>query len=628
MNPVSTFDVASALGCSKQAVLSRAHAERWPAKRSGKSITFITSGLPNDVVRSLVAAGTVEPAHFPSDTGQIITTSTFKSTFKQCREKDRELAQQRATLLSLYRSSGASATAFVCEYNAGHISRIMRETLGPISQATFYRWLDAWHESKIDGLVPRWYNKGTSSEALSDIAKGYLEYYYLDPRRPSAMTVWRKVSAMLPQAPSYQTALRYLKSLPNAYVDFKRLGRSKFEAANFAYIERDPYLYLPMDQLVSDHHCFDFLVERDGKLFRPWITAVQDYRSSKIVGFCPVVYPSSLSIALAFYITARRFGAAKMIHIDNGKDYRSILMRGRDKRITTLTEGCIPEEEIIHIAGALNVFADDVTYAMPYHGQSKGRIERWFGTFAGFFSKSMSSYVGSDTRSRPEDVALFWKAINKQTKRHDVVTWDNFVHGLAEAVDWYNENWRGEGKGMDGKTPNEVFAELAPPPRTVDEETLVLAFSRAEVRVVFENGVRLDGVSFWSDKLIGYLGQQVLVRRSILAPNEAVVCDAAGRLIATAKADWFKETGDLAADNERVRSARKKVLQLVKDSSAMRDRAAGELGSLSRISQQSPVEAAPLAASGEYDVVAPDTTATRSYDMERERAFIDMLGGE
>jgi len=614
MNPVSTSTIAGVMGCTRQAVLQRAKAEKWPAKARGKALKFVPSGLPNDILHQLTKF---------DDAPRELDHST-KESYKKCRDKDRATAQQRAALLSMYRQSGLSVQAFVQEYNAGHVSRTLLDGIGKASVATFYRWLGAWEESRIDGLVPKWYGRAPAGEVLSDLAKGYLQYYYLDQRKPSARWAWMKVSEQIPNAPSYQTALRYLKSLPKPYIDYYRQGRTKFEAAHLPYIERDPSLYLPMDQLVSDHHCFDFLVEKDGVLFRPWITAVQDYRSAKIVGFCPTVYPSSLSITLAFYIAVRRFGAAKLIHIDNGKDYRSAMLRGGTKKIITMNEDGIPEEELVHLQGAFSVFSDDVTYAMPYHGQSKGRMERFFGTTAGFFSKEISSYVGSNTTTRPEDAALFWRAFNKQAMRHDVISWDNFVLALAKYIDWYNSSWRGDAKGLEGKTPDEVFAELAPPMRTVDEETLVLAFSRSEVRMVFENGVRIDGVSFYSDKLAPYLGQKVFVKRPLFYKNEVIVTSITGALICTAKANYFKETGDLAIDNGRVNAERKKVLELVRNSAKGRVKPAESFGFLAQIASEAEDDSKKLVACGEVDHGA-SAAQKREDDNERSRAFIDLL---
>lgn len=617
MNTASTATIASALGVTRQAVLVRARSEKWPAKARGKALEFVPSGLPDDVLHQLATTG--------GASRDIAGAATLES-FKQCREKDRATAQQRAALLSTYRQSGLSVQAFMREYNAGHVSRPLLNGIGQVSVATFYRWIDAWEESRIDGLVPRWFSRAPAEEVLSDIAKGYLQYYYLDQRKPSARWVWMKVCDQVPQAPSYQTALRYLKSLPKPYIDYYRMGRSKFEAAHFPYIERDPYLYLPMDQLVSDHHCFDFLVEKDGILFRPWITAVQDYRSAKIVGFCPAVYPSSLSITLAFYIAVRRYGAAKLIHIDNGKDYRSKMLKGGSARVVVMNKEGIPEEEMIHFQGAFSVFSEDVTYAMPYHGQSKGRMERFFGTTAGLLSKEVSTYTGSNTVARPEDVALFFRSINKQAKRHDVIPWSIFVTLLARYIDWYNSSWRGEAKGLEGKTPDEVFAELAPPMRTVDEDALTLAFSRSEVRVVYENGVRIDGVPFFSDKLMPYSGQSVLVKRPLFFNNEVIVTSVKGALIATAKANYFKETGDLAQDNQRVNAERKKMIELVRNSSKGRIKPTEAFGFLAQIANE-PDEPKKIVACGEGDFVASRHKETTGTD-ERGRAFIDLLTEE
>jgi putative transposase len=279
---------------------------------------------------------------------------------------------------------------------------------------------------------------------------------------------------------------------------------------------------------------------------------------------------------------------------------------------------------MVHIAGAFSIFTEDVTYAMPYHGQSKGRMERFFGTLAGQFSKSISSYVGSNTVTRPEDAALFWRALNKQAQRHDVITWDAFVQELARWIDWYNATWKGEAKGLEGKTPDEVFAALAPPPRTVDDESLALAFSRSEERVVFENGVRMDGVSFYSEDLIKYIGQRVFVRRQIFSKNEVIVSDLKGSIIAKAKADWFKETGDLAADNARVKTARKKVLELVRDSARTMPRS-DTLGTLPKMAEALEQEETRLVSNGE-ELCSGSCRAVADYG--RERAFIDLLTEE
>ena len=306
----------------------------------------------------------------------------------------------------------------------------------------------------------------------------------------------------------------------------------------------------------------------------------------------------------------------------------------------TLNEDGFVEEELVHLQGAYSVFSEHVTFARPYHGSSKGRMERTFGTFAQLFSRRVVSYVGSNTVERPEDAALYWRALNKKAKRHDVYSWDEYVRALASFVDWWNSSWHGEGNGMDGRTPDEVFEAEAVPMRPVSEEMLALAFSRVEGRKVRRNGVHLDGVNYWSDELLACGGHDVVVRRFIASPNSVLVSDAKGRAICTANADWFLETGDLAVDNKRVGEIRRKAFQLARDSEANRSAPPEGLHSLIDIAQtRFPARLLPapeedqelaIAAGGEADPEAPSGAARLAVQQARERAnaCIDLLAEE
>jgi hypothetical protein len=324
-------------------------------------------------------------------------------------------------------------------------------------------------------------------------------------------------------------------------------------------------LYHSMDQLVSDHHRFDFLVEREGNMFRPWVTIVQDFRSSKIVGFCPSVYPNSLNIAVSFFMAVSQYGACKVIHLDNGKDYRSEVLNGKTRSMRVLNESGLEAEERVHLAGAYSAFSESVTYARPYHGQSKGRTERTFGIWAERFSREIPTYVGSNTTERPEDAALFWRALNKRAKRNDIYPWDDFVLALTAFIADYNASWHSSGNGMNGQTPNEVFDENRVEMRPVDPDALALALSRSDIRLVRKNGVRIDGVNFWAPELMEYQGREVLVRRPIATPEDALICDIKGAVLCRAKADFFLETGDMEADNAKINKARRETLKMVRE---------------------------------------------------------------
>lgn len=641
MTELSSTAIAKAIGSTRQAVLTRAEKERWLCKGEGKSLRFLPRSLPRDVLMALTTQGIIETG---AEVEPRPDPSTADSALLAGTDKEREKAQFRSALVGLYLHNAEELNVFdfVASYNAGQVSPSLLSKLGTISGPTFYRWIGAY---RIGGhnpaaLMPKYSvaeRKRGGGASLSEIAKHYLEFYWLRDSRPSMRSAWIEARLALPKEEiSYPTAARYLGGIPAVIRDYKRHGINRMETRDLPYIERNMALYRAMDQLVSDHHCFDFLVEKDGNLFRPWITAVQDFRSSKIVGFWPSVYPSSLSISLAFYLAVSRFGSCKLIHIDNGKDYRSMVLNGGSKALRVLNEEGFLEEELVQIQGAYSLFSERVTFARPYHGASKGRMERTFGTFAQLFSRRMAGYVGSNTVERPEDAALYWRALNKKQRRHDVYTWDGFVRMLASFVDFYNAEWRGEGNGMDGRAPDEVFAATSGAPRPVSPEILALAFSRADTRRVGRNGVTFDGVRYWSDDLLKWKGLDVIVRRRIDDPETVLVSDHRGAHICSATANYFLETGDLAVDNERLNSTKKKGLAMVRDGTVGTFTAPEGSRSLVDFAGRAyPARATaslPLAAGAEADGRSrPDSQDLRAVgpkaeDLAHKNSFIDRIG--
>jgi putative transposase len=643
MNELSTTAIAAALGTSRQAVMKRADAERWLCKGDGKTVRWLARSLPRDVLAVLLPKGLVEgvapPAPEMPGNGM-----QGESLFLAVRDKDRETAKLRTALVGayLYRAMNLRIEDFVDLYNEGQISGPILTRLGRIATPTFYRWV---REYKVGGrtpaaLVPK-YSIGKRArgpgQSLSVLAQHYLGFFWLKDSRPSMRSAWIETKMALPaDAISYPTAARFLASIPAITRDYKRFGACRMESMDLPYIERNMALYKAMDQLVSDHHCFDFLVEREGMLFRPWITAVQDFRSAKIVGFWPSVYPSSLSISLAFYLAVSRFGACKLIHIDNGKDYRSRVLNGTTKVMRTYNEEGFLEEELVGIQGAYTLFSEHVTFARPYHGASKGRMERTFGTFAQYFSRRMN-YVGSNTTERPEDAALYWRALNKKARRTDIYSWDDFIHKLASFIDFFNGEWRSEGEGMDGRTPDEVFAAEAVPMRSVSPEILAMAFSRAEGRKVGRDGVRLDGVLYWADELLAYKGCDVVARRQMAESEEILVSNIKGKLICRARANYFLESGDLKADNRRLNSTRKKALAMVRDACAARTEPPDGMRSLVEMAASHfPAKAVArlpepfaLAAGAENDAVpGAQVSEAERRAREKDNAFLDFLAQE
>lgn len=629
----STKEIAVGLGISRQAVMSRARAERWVFVGTGKTLRWKRDHLPADVLKA-VAHG----AAIAQDTDSAPSDAAFAAV----REKDRETAGLRACMINLFMQSGLRKAEYIEAYNAGLISRPLVDRLGPVSLPTFYRWLGEWERAgrNLGGLVPRYAMKAQrgSGASISDIVKGYAQHLYLNPHTPSIGHVHRTLEdferqGLIPQAPSYQTLSRYLNSLPPTVVAYWRKGRTKWAADFQSYIERDMDLYRPMELVTSDHVMLDFVVKKDGRVFRPWLTTVQDFRSGLVLGACPCVTPSWLSITVALFMMGLKYGRAEIFTVDNGQDYRCKVLNGQTGKFKTIDANGFEEEEEIYVAGSYQACVDRVSFTWAYAGQSKGRHERIHGIWQEYFSREMPTYIGSNTVTRPEDAELLYRAVNKRAKRDDVLSWEEFVTNLGTMLDYWNNEWRGTGKGMDGRTPREVFDALSGAPRPVDPNILELALSRSEKRRVRENGVKVDGVFYWALELQRYVGMDVIVRRPLADPETALICDPRGALLCRAKANYFLEGEDLADTIKRRKDAARSNLQLVRDLST--GRVAPPEGKRSildaRRGKTSDDYCLPLAVGGEHDPEAQflNTGNARTLeDREKANAFLDLLSNE
>ena len=118
---------------------------------------------------------------------------------------------------------------------------------------------------------------------------------------------------------------------------------------------------------------------------------------------------------------------------------------------------------------------------------------------------------------------------------------------------------------MDGKTRSRVFAECLPPEdeiRHASKEMLQKALVKGEVRQVNRQGVTIGKVNFYSSDLFEFFGRKVRVYINLLDDREVTCFTLDGDFICTAKADYFKETGKLDEDIERLTGERNRLTQI------------------------------------------------------------------
>ncbi|MDR0501873.1 MAG: hypothetical protein LBH16_00980 [Treponema sp.] len=550
---VKTAVIAAALNKSRKGVLERAQREGWAFVKKSGGMEWMEARLPLDVRLALAEHGENRPK--PE------ALKLCGESFMPATDRERHTAFLRANLISEWERGGLRKEDFITLYNSGALNPHLLKLLGKVALRTFYRWEANLKKTGLDGLTPHYSSSsGGAGESLSDSEKSLLQRFWLRDSRPAIAKAFRLLKENYPATNcTYQTAARYLKSIPQAIADYHRLGRTAFINKHQPFMDQNIWQYKSLDVVVSDHHCLDCVVMYQGRLIRPWVTTMQDYRSGKILGWCASVNPSSLSIIVAYYMAVIQYGIPRKLIFDNGRDYRSELLNGKTAKAKVCTPSKLNEDEEIYIQGLFHMVGSEVSFTMPYNGKSKGRQERFFGVLKEYFSKDIGSYVGGDTRERPEDTELYYKSVNGKAKRNDVPLWDTAVDALGSVIAYINDQMTSNGKGMDGKTRSRVFEENLPADvRQADRETLRFALSKGELRYVRNNVVRINtDTLYYHPDLVRYSGRQVMVRSMLTTDAEVQICDLSGRYLFTAIAGYLFEGDDLAAATKRLKSAQK-----------------------------------------------------------------------
>ncbi|MCL2765975.1 MAG: Mu transposase C-terminal domain-containing protein [Treponema sp.] len=551
---IKTAVIAAALGKSRKSILERAEREGWPFVRKSGGMEWMEARLPWDVRLALADRGDNKPSPPALKLNSLIPAT----------DSERQTSYLRANLISEWERSGLRKDEFITLYNSGALNPHLLKLLGKVSLRTFYRWEEHLKKTGLDGLVPRYSaSSGGAGESLSDSDKALLQRFWLRDSRPTIAHAYKLLLENYPGTNcTYQTALRYLRSLPQALADYHRLGRTAFTNKHQPYMDQNIWQYKSLDVVVSDHHCLDCIVMHQGKLIRPWITTMQDYRSGKILGWCPSVSPSSLSIIVAYYMMVIQYGIPRKMLFDNGKDYRSEILNGKIKNAKVCTPEKLDAEQEIYIQGLFYMIGSEVSFTLPYNAKSKGRQERFFGILKEYYSKDIGSFIGGDTRERSEDTELYFRSINGMAKRNDVPLWEPAINALGAVITYINDKLTSDGKGMNGKTRSQVFDENLPADvRHADREALQLALTKGDLRIVRNNVIKIGANLYYHPDLIEFSGQQVMVRTMLLTDAEVQICDLSGRYLFTATANYLFEGDDLAAATKRLRGAQKRNLQ-------------------------------------------------------------------
>jgi len=399
-----------------------------------------------------------------------------------------------------------------------------------------------------------------------------------------------------------------------------REGKKAWTKKYMSYLEQDWEAVNVGQLFVADHHQCDFWVSYKHGQLRPWLTAIQDCRSRRIVGWNLGPAPHQDAILQAL---RRAFGEAipEYLRIDNGRDFKSAPITGLtpqtvqrlraefgdgvDSRLKWWNAGVCDDGRWGGVAAELGV---KLIFALPYSPWSKGTLERFFGTFADNVSRTFATYTGNSTDTRPECVQLIREGYTGRGQEGLELCDGSAVPIMRAAREsitaWLTiyDHTPHFGVGIDGQTPIAVWRS-APSLRQAEEKALdFLLTIRGSVKVG-PNGVSVQiGGKRWSfgarsNALRPWMGRKVLVGHDPTSPTRVIVFDPATRhLIAALEPN---ERVNPLADIETMRE---KAAEINRDRKIMRgaEKASARrtLSAAQRVNRELHVEAERLRATG------------------------------
>lgn len=420
-----------------------------------------------------------------------------------------------------------------------------------IAFRTLHNWIKAYEQNGLAGLMRKANSKKGKSTTFCLDAEMRMKRYYLSPTKRSKTRsyelmvkdakeigeracencIFRKGSKQrekletqgyvievckeeekngLKYSDSAKTASRILKAIPSEIEDYARKGKKYWEAHYMQKADRKKP-DMANECWFGDHYQFNaFVIDKDGNVARPWLTAWYDIATGCMVGWCISMQPNSRTIAeaLIYGIQEKKdfpfWGVPKIVYTDNGKDYRSHVFEGGkivEKKLGKAIEYNIETEGLLKQLRIGNI------HAKAYHGWVKP-IERFFGTFSDRYVREIPGWCGSNKDERPEG---FEKILKKLIREEKLWTLDELRDWFIDTVlhEYHNTSHAGYG----GKTPMELYMEKE---KARDDKpswaVLSICKMESETRKVSTQGIQFDNKLYWNPVLGHYAKETVRIK--------------------------------------------------------------------------------------------------------------------
>jgi hypothetical protein len=322
--------------------------------------------------------------------------------------------------------------------------------------------------------------------------------------------------------------------------------------------------YKPMDIIIGDVHPLDVVKLHDGREVHARLIAWLDLATNDI--FCTVVLPPKgrgirqENVAASFVEMVTAWGLPRHLYLDNGSEYKWAEMMAGFDTISALVSGfhAFINDEItdeIHQSVDEQLNGKSLTRAKPYNASAK-QAEGIFGILERGFFSAIKGWVGGDRMNKRTH------RVGAQPRAFDG-TEQEFNAAIQEAIAFYRNT------PQNGKTsPNQkrtAFYADGWKPYTVAEEVFLFAFSEVVRLKVTARGIEKDGVIYYSDALIPYIGKTRDIHFAKWNRSHLFLIDDQGKYIAIPQAPTFGQLDTAGAiEQGRRQSEQNKHIRALK----------------------------------------------------------------
>lgn len=496
----------------------------------------------------------------------------------------RKKAQERARIVIEWEAYVAAAGIMGVEREDA-TAQYLAKLPTPTSRATLYNWKAAHKREGLLGLVDGRAIKGEEAAAskeadpfFEEVKANWLTQTGLGVpvcHRMAMATAARQGWTFRSLRATYRFINKFAAENPHAVI-LHREGEEAFKNLSARHITRD-YSELASNEIWNaDHHQFDVLVQVSTRLdtasgemvptfTRPWLSAWQDLRSRKFVGWIVrATDPNTDAIIESLRLACLAHGVPQRVYTDNGKDFDSQALTGQTKRQRWENRRIHVAHDQQQLGGIYGALGVEHIHAWPYHGQSKP-IERAFRTVCERFDKTFDTYCGSNAQERPEQLPAM-------LKKGRAPTLEQFVEQFATwlEVDYHQRIHTGD--SMD-TTPAQAWEANLRQKRVAPAEVLEILLQRRIGPVkVGQNGVSFKGIWFGQYELASWFGQDVYLTIDNKQLQSVNVWKADGRFLVTARANLRVSAAATPAVLGEVIKEQKRENKIVRDAARLRPR--------------------------------------------------------